>query len=155
MMEAALGAKSNKLLRNLSRAASMPLTAPSQENASGDEGEVASVVVGDEPEQYVISEPAITPEQLRHTGGDMRTLIAGSIALIAVLAAGGVCSAQVVVKKEPMEGQLRTGATVLVDDGTCGQGKIKLITATGGNGNEIVGLPPRSRTCVPRQAALR
>ena len=85
----------------------------------------------------------------------MRTLVAGSIALTLVLAAGGVCSAQVVVKQEPMEGQLRTGATVLVDDGTCGPGKIKLITATGGNGNEIQGLPPRSRTCIPRQAALR
>lgn len=85
----------------------------------------------------------------------MRTLVAGSIALTLVLAAGGVCSAQVVVKTEPMEGQLRTGATVLVDDGSCGQGKIKLITATGGNGNELKGLPPRSRTCVPRQAALR
>jgi Family of unknown function (DUF6719) len=85
----------------------------------------------------------------------MRTLITGSVALAAVLAASGMCAAQVVVKQEPMEGQLRTGATVLVDDGTCGQGKIKLITATGGNGNEIQGLPPRTRTCIPRQAALR
>jgi hypothetical protein len=85
----------------------------------------------------------------------MKTLVTGSIALTLVLAAGGICSAQVVVKQEPMEGQLRTGATVLVDDGSCGQGKIKLITATGGNGNELKGLPPRSRTCVPRQAALR
>ena len=53
----------------------------------------------------------------------MRTFSAGSIALTLVLAAGGVCSAQVVVKQEPMEGQLRTGATVLVDDGTCGREK--------------------------------
>ncbi|MEA2895102.1 MAG: hypothetical protein QOJ84_717 [Bradyrhizobium sp.] len=85
----------------------------------------------------------------------MRTLVAGSLALTLVLAAGAICRAQVVVKQEPMEGQLRTGATVLVDDGTCGQGKIKLITATGGNGNELKGFPPRSRTCIPRQAALR
>lgn len=85
----------------------------------------------------------------------MRILLAGSIASTVLLAAVGICSAQVVVKQEPMEGQLRTGATVLVDDGTCGQGKIKLITATGGNGNEIQGLPPRSRTCVRRQAGLR
>jgi hypothetical protein len=85
----------------------------------------------------------------------MRTLIAGSAALTVALAGSGVCSAQVVVKMEPMEGQLRTGATVLVDDGTCGKGKIKLITSTGGNGNEIKGLPPRTRTCVPRQADLR
>ena len=100
--------------------------------------------------QYANAEPAI-----RQTEGDMRTLVAGSIALTVALAVGGICSAQVVVKKEPMEGQLRTGATVLVDDGTCGQGKIKLITATGGNGNEIAGFPPRSRTCVSRQAGLR
>ena len=85
----------------------------------------------------------------------MRTLVAGSAALIVALTVGGICSAQVVVKTEPMEGQLRTGATVLVDDGTCGRGKIKLISSTGGNGNEIAGLPPRTRTCVPRQAALR
>jgi hypothetical protein len=85
----------------------------------------------------------------------MRTLITGSVALAAVLAASGMCAAQVVVKQEPMEGQLRTGATVLVDDGTCGKGKMKLITATGGNGNEMQGLPPRTRTCVPRQAGLR
>ena len=85
----------------------------------------------------------------------MRTLVAGSIALTIVLAAGGICRAQVDVKQEPMEGQLRTGATVLVDDGSCGRGKIKLITATGGNGNELQGLPPRSRTCIPRQADLR
>jgi hypothetical protein len=83
----------------------------------------------------------------------MRTLVTGSTALSVVLAAGGICSAQVVAKQEP--GQLMTGATVLVDDGTCSKGKIKLVTATGGNGNELKGLPQRTRTCVPRQAALR
>ena len=85
----------------------------------------------------------------------MRELFTGSLALAAMLVASGVSFAQVVVKQEPMEGQLRTGATVLVDDGTCGQGKIKLIASTGGNGNEIQGRPPRTRTCVPRQADLR
>ena len=85
----------------------------------------------------------------------MRMLVVGTIVFAAVLGAGRICAAQVVVKQEPMEGQLRTGATVLVDDGTCGQGKIKLISATGGNGNEIQGLPPRTRTCVPRRADHR
>ena len=85
----------------------------------------------------------------------MRMLIKGSIALAAVLATSGICDAQVIVKREPMEGQLRTGATVLVDDGTCGHGKIKLIAATGGNGNELQGLPPRTRTCVPCRVELR
>lgn len=85
----------------------------------------------------------------------MRTLVTGSVALAAILAWSGICAAQVVVKRAPMEGQLRTGASVLVDDGTCGQGKIKLISATGGNGNEIQGRPPRTTTCVPRQANVR
>jgi uncharacterized protein DUF6719 len=95
---------------------------------------------------------APTPSQ---AGRAMRTIIAGSLALATVLAASGQGAAQVIVKQEPMEGQLRTGATVFVDDGTCGKGKIKLITATGGNGNERAGLPPRTRTCVPRPAAQR
>ena len=85
----------------------------------------------------------------------MRMPVVGTVAFAAVLGANGVCTAQVVVRQEPMEGQLRTGATVLVDDGTCGQGKIKLISATGGNGNEKQGLPPRTRTRVPRRADLR
>jgi hypothetical protein len=83
----------------------------------------------------------------------MRKLVAGLVGLLVVFAAD-ICSAQVVVKQEPMEGTLRTGATVLVDDGSCGAGKIKLITSTGGNGNELKGLPPRTRTCVPRQTVL-
>lgn len=84
----------------------------------------------------------------------MRMLVS-TIAFATVLSSSGICPAQIIVKQEPMEGQLRTGATVLVDDGTCGQGKIKLISATGGNGNEIQGLPPRTRTCVPHRADPR
>ena len=83
----------------------------------------------------------------------MNKLIAVSLASAVVLATG-ICEAQVIVKQEPMEGTLRTGATVYVDDGTCGPGKIKLITSTGGNGNELKGLPPRTRTCVSRQSVL-
>jgi len=83
----------------------------------------------------------------------MRTLVAGSMALAVVVAAGGICRAQVMAKQEP--GQLMTGATVFVDDGTCGKGKIKLVAATGGNGNELKGLPQRSRTCVSRQDGPR
>ena len=41
----------------------------------------------------------------------MRMLVVGTIAFAAVLGASGICAAQVVVKQEPMEGQLRTGAT--------------------------------------------
>ena len=78
----------------------------------------------------------------------MRTIIAGSIALAVLFAAGGVCSAQMVVKKEPMEGQLRTGATVLVDDGSCGKGKIKLVTVT--HGNAMPSAPLRAEKCIPK-----
>ena len=77
----------------------------------------------------------------------MRALVTGAVALTLLLAAGGICLAQIVVKKEPMEGQLTTGATVVVDDGTCGHGKIKLITA---NNNPMSGDPRRSRTCISK-----
>jgi hypothetical protein len=87
----------------------------------------------------------------RLVGGNMRTLVVISMALAVELAASNTCVAQVIVKQEPMEGQLRTGVTVLVDDGTCGRGKIKLITSTGGD--VMKGLPQRTRTCIPSQAA--
>ena len=83
--------------------------------------------------------------------GSMGRLAAAS--LIVVLTSS-ISGAQVIIKQEPMEGTLRTGAAVLVDDGTCGAGKIKLITSTGGNGNELKGLPPRTRTCIPRQSVM-
>jgi hypothetical protein len=76
----------------------------------------------------------------------MRTLITGSVALAAVLAASGMCVAQVVVKQEPLD--MRNGATVLVDDGTCGKGKIKLVTIT--HGNAMPGSPMRDVKCIPR-----
>ncbi len=81
----------------------------------------------------------------------MGRLVAASLLVVLTSSASG---AQVIVRQEPMEGTLRTGATVLVDDGTCGAGKIKLITSSGGNGNELKGLPPRTRTCIPRQSAV-
>lgn len=76
----------------------------------------------------------------------MRTLVTGSVALAAVLAASGMCAAQVVVKQESLD--MRNGATVLVDDGTCGKGKIKLVTVT--HGNAMPGAPMRDVKCIPR-----
>ena len=78
----------------------------------------------------------------------MPKLVAGSIALIVVFAAGA-CSAQVVVKQEPLDG--RNGATVLVDDGTCPKGSIKQVTYT--HGNAMSGAPLRAAKCIPRSAA--
>ena len=83
----------------------------------------------------------------------MRTLVMGAIALSVVLAAGGICIAASsdsnaqVVKQEPFDGQMVPGAVLLVDDGTCGKGKIKQVT-----GGEIGAMDPRPRTrkCIPK-----
>jgi hypothetical protein len=58
--------------------------------------------------------------------------------------------AQTVLKTEPPMGALREGETVLVDDGTCPKGKIKLVVGgnhvkAGGTKNII-----RTRSCVAR-----
>jgi hypothetical protein len=76
----------------------------------------------------------------------MKTLMTRRAALVLFVAASGSCNAQVVVKKEPLD--MRNGATVLVDDGTCGKGKIKLVTVT--HGNPMPGAPLRETTCIPR-----
>jgi hypothetical protein len=72
--------------------------------------------------------------------------IAGLAALAYLLAASGSSDAQI-VKQEPFEGQMVPGAVVLVDDGSCGKGKIKQVT-----GGEIGAMDPRPRTrkCIPR-----
>jgi hypothetical protein len=62
------------------------------------------------------------------------------------VAVSGICNAQVVVKQEPLD--MRNGSTVLVDDGTCGKGKLKLVTVT--HGNAMPGAPLRAVKCVPR-----
>lgn len=50
-----------------------------------------------------------------------------------------------ILKTEPAIGQLPTGATVLIDDGTCPTGQLKQIVG----GNVTTG-QPRLRSCVPR-----
>jgi hypothetical protein len=71
--------------------------------------------------------------------------IVASAALAYLLAAGG--SDAQVVKQEPFDGKMLPGAVILVDDGTCGKGKIKEVT-----GGEIGAMDPRPRTrrCIPR-----
>ena len=73
--------------------------------------------------------------------------IVASAALAYLLAAGSSSDAQVVVKQEPFDGQMVPGAVILVDDGSCGKGKIKQVT-----GGEIGAMDPRPRTrkCIPR-----
>ncbi len=73
--------------------------------------------------------------------------VIGSVALALLLGLGGACSAQTVVKQEPFEGKMVPGQIILVDDGTCGKGKIKEVTGgeTGAMNNR-----PRSRRCIAK-----
>ena len=68
------------------------------------------------------------------------------MAVLATLLAAGVSDAQV-VKQEPFDGKMLPGAVILVDDGSCGKGRIKEVT-----GGEIGAMDPRPRTrrCIPR-----
>ena len=76
----------------------------------------------------------------------MRSIV-GSAAFALFLIASGPCNAQTVVKQEPFEGNMSPGSIILVDDGTCGKGKIKQVT-----GGELGAINPRPRTrkCIPR-----
>jgi hypothetical protein len=72
-------------------------------------------------------------------------------AIIAAMTFGSLCNAQA-LKKEPGAGQLPAGSVVLVDDGTCGKGKIKQVTG-GSNmsgGQMVAGGSSRTRKCVPK-----
>jgi hypothetical protein len=69
--------------------------------------------------------------------------------VFAFLVTASSSHAQMVVKQEPFDGQMVPGQVILVDDGTCGRGKIKQVT-----GGEIGAMNPRprTRTCVPKAA---
>jgi hypothetical protein len=75
----------------------------------------------------------------------MKTTI--GLAILAPFLASGICNAQQVLKQEPRL-VMQQGQTVLVDDGTCGKGKIKQVTA--GNWNHMFGSEDRVRKCVPK-----
>jgi hypothetical protein len=76
-----------------------------------------------------------------------RILVSAGIGL-GCAAATSVGFAQQVLRQEPPS--IRYGSVFLVDDGTCGKGKIKKIV--GGRGAHCSAcLPvPRARTCIPR-----
>ena len=78
--------------------------------------------------------------------------IVGLAAFALAFAAIGPCNAQTVVKQEPFEGNISPGSVVLVDDGTCGKGKVKQVT-----GGELGAMNPRPRTrkCIPRDGSLK
>ncbi|TPN80820.1 hypothetical protein FJ987_27440 [Mesorhizobium sp. CU2] len=81
----------------------------------------------------------------------MRMLI-GSV-LIGMLGVGQAYADVQILRHEPGRGQLRTGQTVLVDDGTCPKGQIKEVKA-GSNrsfktGTKMAG-SPRTHRCIAR-----
>lgn len=68
------------------------------------------------------------------------------IAAFLLAAASQAAMAQTVLKQEPAPGALRHGHNVLVDDGSCPAGKIKLISA----GKDDAGVK-RTRSCFPKK----
>ena len=81
-----------------------------------------------------------------------RVAIFGGLA-VAISALTGLAdrvSAEQVLKREPPMGALREGQRVLVDDGSCGPGKIKLVI--GGNHVKVGGSKDivRERRCISR-----
>jgi hypothetical protein len=80
------------------------------------------------------------------TRGGIRVLVAAFAVIVST-----ACGAQM-LKKEPGAGQLAAGAVVLVDDGTCGPGKVKQVTG-GSNmsmsgGQMLTTGSARKRKCV-------
>jgi Family of unknown function (DUF6719) len=73
--------------------------------------------------------------------------IIGSATVAMFFASAGICNAQATLKQEPVL-VMQQGTSVLVDDGTCGKGKIKQVTA--GNYNAMAGNENRVRKCVPK-----
>jgi hypothetical protein len=96
---------------------------------------------------------------MKHLLPSMRTLVSATFALGVCLLAGGICHAQFapaaspgnapVVKQEPFDGMMSPGAIVLVDDGSCGKGRIKEVT-----GGEVAPAiqRPRTRRCIAKPA---
>jgi hypothetical protein len=70
------------------------------------------------------------------------------ISVVILIAGIGISSAQQILKQEPMPGQLPTGAVVLVDDGTCGKGKIKEVT---GGSTSAMNPKPRTTKCIAKK----
>lgn len=93
---------------------------------------------------------------LSASNSNLRPLVTAFMLLLSLLD-GGICRAQSattgypgnvpVVKQEPFIGMMSPGAIILVDDGTCGKGRIKEVT-----GGEVAPAieRPRTRRCVAK-----
>ena len=77
------------------------------------------------------------------------TIIRAAVVLAALLSAASAI-AQNILKSEPPMGALKPGQSVMVDDGKCGKGQIRLVT--GGDHVKAGGQKQLKRTsgCVPR-----
>ncbi len=73
----------------------------------------------------------------------------GALAGLALLTVPTAVLAQQVLSSEPPAGSIYTGTSVLVDDGSCPQGKIKKITRIGPMDNR----GHREYQCVPYKKA--
>ena len=69
------------------------------------------------------------------------------LAAIALLIAASSTTDAQVLKQEPFEGKMVPGSVILVDDGTCGKGKIKQVT---GGETDAMNPRPRTRKCIPK-----
>jgi hypothetical protein len=75
-------------------------------------------------------------------------LFASSVIAIGLLVGGSsLCGAEV-LKQEPPAGSVPLGQKVLVDDGTCGPGKIKEIT---GGSNDRMNPIRRGSRCIAKK----
>lgn len=72
----------------------------------------------------------------------MKRMVAVAFLLLIVSPASAVT-----MNSEPPPGMLGPGQVILVDDGTCGAGRIKQVT--GGN-NRGEGTTPRTRKCIKK-----
>lgn len=82
----------------------------------------------------------------------MKSLMCSSTVVALLLATCGVCNAVEILKQEPPIGTAPPGEKLLVDDGTCGRGKIKEVTipewSTSGDYRDA---KQRQRRCIARK----
>lgn len=62
---------------------------------------------------------------------------------------GGFAQAQSIRTTEPERGELRSGQSVMVDDGTCPKGQIKLVSG-GKGGRDDPNSRRRTKSCIKR-----
>lgn len=76
------------------------------------------------------------------------------VLLMSAIILAGISASHAQYTSEPAPGMLPAGESVLVDDGTCGPGRIKKVTS-GSNrslrtGQHVAGGVKRTRTCIKR-----